>query len=108
MNNLDIILFTLLGSIGSLFFKLATLKSKKAIQIILSPYLYIGVIFYFFSIIINTIVIRNYKYSFVLPLTSITYIWTFVFSYFFLKENITRYKIIGISLIFLGALVLSW
>lgn len=43
----------------------------------------------------------------VLPLTSITYIWTLVISYKFLKEKITFKKIIGIILIIVGAIIIA-
>jgi len=42
----------------------------------------------------------------VLPLTSITYIWTMLVSYLALKEKITKNKIIGVILICVGAVLL--
>jgi uncharacterized membrane protein len=51
-------------------------------------------------------VLRFMEYSVVLPLTSITYIWTMLVSYLFLKEKITARKIAGVCLIVIGATVL--
>ena len=46
-------------------------------------------------------------YSVILPLTSLTYIWTMVLSYFILKERITVKKIAGVCLILVGAIIIS-
>lgn len=62
---------------------------------------------YLASALLNIYVLRYLDYSVVLPLTSFTYIWTMVFSYFILKEKITGKKIIGVALILAGAAAVS-
>ena len=57
--------------------------------------------------LINIFVLRHLDYSVVLPLTSITYIWTMILSYITLKEKISNKKIIGVCLIVVGALILA-
>ena len=52
--------------------------------------LYIGGFLYLASAILNIWLLRYLEYSVVLPLTSLTYIWTMVFSYMILKEKITK------------------
>ena len=46
-------------------------------------------------------------YSVVLPLTSITYIWTMLVSFLFLKEHISVKQIIGVSMIVVGAVLIT-
>lgn len=101
-----IILMTLLGSIASLFLKRST-GGGSILSIIKNYNFYLGGILYFLSALINIIVLKNMEYSIVLPLTSITYIWTMFISYLVLKENISLKKIAGIVLIVVGAIVIS-
>ena len=85
------------GSVASLFLKKAS-GTEGLLALIKNPYLYIGGDLYLFSVL---------EYSVVLPLTSLTYIWTMVLSYFILKEKITKKKIGGVILILIGAICVS-
>ena len=96
---------TVLGSFASLFLKKAS-GNIKMIEIILNKNLYIGGIMYIIAAILNILVLRYMEYSVVLPLTSITYIWTMLISYKILKENISRKKVMGVCLIIVGAIVI--
>lgn len=98
-----ILLFTLLGSYGSFCFKKAA-NEADIIKIIAAPRLYIGGIFYLVSMLLNIYTLKYMPYNIVFPLTSITYIWTLIFSKIFLKEKITNRKLIGITLLCLGAI----
>lgn len=101
------LIFTLAGAFGGLCFKKAVSSSDKIIKTFLSPYLYIGGLLYVLGAILNIIVLKELRYTVVLPLTSITYIWTILISYFILNERITSKKIIGILLIITGAIILG-
>lgn len=103
---LNILVFTLLGSFGGFFFKKST-KSPTIFGIIKSPFLYIGAAFYGIGAILNIIELKYLPYSVVLPITSITYIWTLVISYFLLKEKITKFKMVGVGLIIGGAIFIG-
>ena len=110
MNNAIIYLLlligTLLGAFGGFYLKKST--GKEGISgIILSPFLYIGGFSYLISAVLNIIVLKYLPYSVVLPLTSITYIWSLVIAYYFLKEKITKVKIYGIVCIIIGAIFIS-
>ena len=109
MNNavciLIIIGMTLLGSFASLFLKKAS-GSDKIIELIKNKNLYIGGIMYVIAALLNIYVLKFMEYSIVLPLTSITYIWTMIISYKILKEKITKKKIIGVLCITLGAVII--
>jgi drug/metabolite transporter (DMT)-like permease len=100
-----IIFMTMLGASAGFFLKKASGK-KGLKEMLLNINLYIGGILYLVSALINIAVLRYMDYSVVLPLTSITYIWTMLISYFVLKEKITRKKIIGICAVVCGAVLL--
>ena len=93
---------TFAGSLASIFLKKAS--SSDCIACILKNIsLYIGILLYGISAIVNIFVLKKLDYSVVLPLTSITYIWTMFLSCIILKESISRKKIIGVILIIVGA-----
>ena len=94
------------GSVASLFLKKAS-GTEGLLALIKNPYLYIGGDLYLFSAVLNIWILRVLEYSVVLPLTSLTYIWTMVLSYFILKEKITKKKIGGVILILIGAICVS-
>lgn len=103
---LCLIIMTVMGSLAALFLKKASV-SKDIRSLFFNSNFYIGGSLYFLSALINIYVLRFLQYSVVLPLTSITYIWTMIISYFILKERINTKKIIGVLLIVIGALVLT-
>ena len=100
-----ILLMTILGAIAGLFLKRAS-GTAGLLSILRNPNLYVGGILYLIAALVNVYVLRFLEYSIVLPLTSITYIWTMVVSYIFLQEKITKRKIVGVSLIIAGAIIL--
>ena len=97
---------TLLGSAASLFLKKAS-NSENIIVMIKNINLYIGGLLYFISAVMNIWILRYLEYSVVLPLTSLTYIWTMFLSYIILKEKITKKKALGVMLILIGAICVS-
>ncbi len=101
-----LIFMTLCGAIASLFLKRAS-GTEGVLKMFLNINLYIGGGLYLISAILNVYILRYLDYSVVLPLTSITYIWTMVLSYMILKEKITVKKIVGVVLILIGAVFVS-
>lgn len=104
---LCLIIMTLMGSFGALFFKKSTNNITNIKSLIFNKNLYIGGVLYLASAFINIYVLRYLPYSVVLPLTSITYVWTMIISYFALKEKISSKKIAGVVLIIAGAAALT-
>lgn len=100
------LLMTLLGSVASLFLKKAS-GTSGIVAMLKNVNLYIGGFLYLASAVLNIWILRYLDYSVVLPLTSLTYIWTMVLSYFILKEKITGKKIGGVALILIGAVLVS-
>lgn len=70
-------------------------------------YLYYGGILYILAAILNIFVLKYLEYSIVLPLTAITYIWTMLISKIYLKEKITKLKILGVILIVIGSYLIT-
>lgn len=104
---LSVVLMTMLGSLGAVCFKKTTLSQGSGILALLKDkWLYFGGVLYVSGAIFNIIALRFLDYSVVLPLSSITYVWTIFFSYKFFKEQINKYKIIAICFIILGVVLL--
>lgn len=69
--------------------------------------LYVGGLFYLASAIINIYVLRYLDYSVVMPMMSITYIWSTLLSAVILKEPLTVRKITGLLLMLLGVILIA-
>ena len=102
----ELLVMTLLGSVASLFLKRAS-GEAGIIAMIKNINLYVGGFLYLLSAVINIWVLKWLDYSVVLPLTSLTYIWTMILAYLILKEKITKRKIAGVILILIGAVCVS-
>lgn len=94
---------TFLGALGGLMLKKVSTVSGGSTKLV---FFILGCAFYGLGAILNVLALKLAPYTVVFPLSSVTYIWTFVFSYFYLKESLNRYKLIGLSLILLGATVI--
>ncbi|MCL2763698.1 MAG: EamA family transporter [Treponema sp.] len=106
INYLIIVVMTLTASFAGFFLKKSA-GSVSVKNIILNKYLYIGGILYTITAIINIWILQKLPYSVVVPLGSITYIWTLIISYLFLKEKINTKKIIGILFIITGVVCIN-
>lgn len=103
---INLLIMTMLGSVASLFLKKAS-GGEGVLAMLKNANLYIGGCLYLASAVLNIWILRYLDYSVVLPLTSLTYIWTMVLSYLILKEKITKKKIGGVVLIMIGAICVS-
>lgn len=110
MNKLVLVILMILDSVvgayGALQLKMGaekiTLKIKKIHQNFLNKKLIYGVFLYGASFCLFVFLLKDQELSMLYPLTSITYIFTILFSYWILRENITKYKIIAVFFIILG------
>lgn len=102
----SLILMTIIGAFAGYCLKKAS-NDKNWRTVLLQPWLYGGGALYLIAAWINVIVLKYLQYSVVLPLTSITYVWTLIISHYFLHEHIGREKIIGVVLIMLGAVLVN-
>ncbi|WP_310196946.1 EamA family transporter [Neobacillus niacini] len=96
---------TFFGSLGGYFFKKASSHSLGFNKGFLFN-LCLGGFFYVLGALLNILLLKYLPYTIVYPLTSITYLWTMILSYFLLSEKINYKKIGGVSLIGLGSFLL--
>ncbi len=101
-----LIIMTIIGSFASYFLKKAS-GTSNFFMMLKNINLYLGGFLYLLSAILNIYVLKYLDYSVVLPLTSITYIWTMFLSYKLLNEKISKNKLIGVFMIFTGAILIS-
>lgn len=101
-----LLMMTLLGASASLFLKKAS-AAGGVLSLFKNAHFYIGGFLYLSAAILNIWILRYLDYSVVLPLTSLTYIWTMILSALILKERITKKKIGGIVSILFGATLVS-
>ena len=97
---------TLAGSLGSYYLKLASGKSRLD-EMLKAPQLYIGGALYCAGCLLNILLLRFVDYSVALPLTSLTYVWTLFISRKRLNEPLTARKLVGVGLIFAGAVFVA-
>ena len=101
-----LLIMTVMGSVASLFLKKAS-GCDGIVGLLKNINLYIGGFLYVGSAVLNIILLRYLDYSVVLPLTSLTYIWTMIISHLVLKEKIGVKKMAGVALILVGAVLVS-
>jgi drug/metabolite transporter (DMT)-like permease len=102
-----IFILTFLGSLAALFLKKAS-ESKDIKTLILNINFYAGGALYCGAATINIYVLRYLTYSTLLPLTSLTYIWTMILSRAVLKEKLNPKKIFGVIGILIGAVLTAY
>lgn len=97
----------LLASLGSYYLKKCTLAGNSIIMFIKRPDFYLGGMLYTGSALLNLYLLKVLPYSLVVPLGSLTYLWTLFLSHHLLKEPITKRKLAGISLILTGVFLMA-
>lgn len=109
-----IILATLLGGIGQLFFKYAStsITGSKLItilqQIVFNRNTVIGVILYGLATILYIYALKHEELSTLAPLIALSYLWATLLGIIILGEQATLTKLLGLLLIVVGAaLVIS-
>lgn len=101
-----LLVMTIIGACASFCLKKAS-NAQGIQELFFAPMLYLGGSLYLLSAFLNIFILKHLDYSVVLPLTSITYVWTFLLSYFYLNEVITERKAYGIGLIILGSIIIA-
>lgn len=98
---------TFLGAMGALYLKKATMESATFLGMLKHCQIYIGGGLYVLSLILNIYLLYYLDYSVLLPLTSITYIWTLVIARVSLKETISISQVLGVLCISAGAVLIA-
>lgn len=108
---ITVIVLFLMGicaSFASCFLKKSTENCTSVFEIIKKPFLYVGVGLYVLSALLNIYLLRVLPYSVVIPLGSLTYIWTLIISNRLLGEKTTKCQIVGIVVILAGVSLIAW
>ncbi|WP_297521149.1 EamA family transporter [uncultured Clostridium sp.] len=100
-------IMTLFGALGAFYFKKGTDTLTGILSLFTNWKIYVGGFFYVTAAILNIIALKYLPYSVVIPLTSITYVWTLIIARLALGEKITIKKIIGIVLILIGSIYVA-
>lgn len=103
---LFLLIMTICGAFGGFFLKKGSQSISSFKKIVTNKHLYVGGGLYCIGAIINIILLRSIPYNIILPLNSITYIWTLFLAYFILKEKISKNKMVGICFIILGLYIM--
>ncbi|MDN4492523.1 SMR family transporter [Ureibacillus aquaedulcis] len=119
MNNLiTILLSVLLGSLGQVILKIGANKLGTLslawnslfydiFRIVKIPEIIIGLVLFGSSFLLWIKVLTKSDLSYAYPMVSLGYINVIVISYFLFNEQFTLMKVIGVSLIILGVIVLN-
>ena len=99
---ISLIAMTLIGAFASLVLK------KGCINLCIKTiyknlWIYIGGLLYLSTAFINIILLKYLDYTVVLPFTSLTYVWSAILAFVFLKEKIHKKQIMGLIMIVMGA-----
>ena len=97
---------TSVASFASFFLKKSSGAESK-IAILKSPYFYLGGMLYVVSSCLSIVLMQFLPYAIILPLGSLTYVWTMFISKWLLHEDITKRKLIGITVIITGVILLA-
>lgn len=98
-----------LGAFASYFFKNASamLAGPNIFVLLREKALWIGGGLYLVAAVNNIFLLGYLDYSILLPMSSITYIWTIIIAYKLLGERITARKVIGVAAVICGAALLA-
>lgn len=99
---------TCISSLASYFLKKSSPPDGgNKLKILLSPFFYLGGVMYVVAAAANIFLLQKLPYAVVLPLGSLTYIWTMIFSNRLLGEKITVRKILGMCIIIAGVVLVA-
>ena len=101
-----ILLSSFIGSFGAMLVKKVNTKQFWKLRWVLDGNFVFGVLLYGSSAIIYLLALRRGQVSFLYPLLAVSYIWVLIWSKIFLKEKISKKKILGVVLITIGILIM--
>jgi uncharacterized membrane protein len=103
-----LIVSLVIGTLGTLMLKKgASSFSLNPLKIIRNYFVICGLGFYSLSILTYSLALKHTSLSVLYPLTSLSYVFIFIFSVRFLGEKMTKAKIVGITFIILGSFLVA-
>ncbi len=112
-----VIISVFVGAFGQIYFKKGMVSTKiigmlntikSAVKVFSNPAVLLGLILYAISSILWLFAMTRLDISLMYPLTSLGYFITAIFASKMLGERVTSSRWIGISLIFLGSLLIMF
>jgi len=76
-------------------------------QVILSPWIWLGIAIYVFSLLLWLVVLSRTQVSLAYPLTSLGYVLNAVAAYYLIGEHISFLRVTGILVIVFGVILLA-
>jgi drug/metabolite transporter (DMT)-like permease len=82
-------------------------SNLSVFDLLRTKFFYIGGFLYLIAAANNIFLYGYLDYSILLPMSSITYIWTMIVAYKLLREKITAKKLAGVAAIIIGVVLLA-
>jgi multidrug transporter EmrE-like cation transporter len=99
---IEIFIISLANAVGQVFLKKAELKTFGW-EMFSNKFVWVGALIYVAAFWFWVKIINQAEMSAAIPIfTSIVYVFTIIFAWYFFKEQITVFKILGTFLILLG------
>lgn len=96
------------GSFGAVFLKAGAGSVRLNLRsLVFNPRLALGVALFVGSSVFYLLGLRQGELSVLYPLVSLGYVWTLIWSRLFFGEPFTRNKLLGLSLILLGIMLIG-
>ena len=113
-----VLLFSFLIVTGQVLWKLAIDKNgglinsdstniQNIFNLLSSPYMLSGVVIYMCATVFWMYLLGEYEYSFIYPMSSMTFVMSLFFASYVFDEEITLFKIIGVLIIMLGVFIVT-
>jgi drug/metabolite transporter (DMT)-like permease len=103
-----VLLMSILSALGAYFLKVAANKTESNRNLARHPELWLGIFLYLAGAACIILLMQRIEYSVAVPLGALTYLFSLLFGHWWLKEKITRSRILGVLLIVAGVAVLSF
>jgi drug/metabolite transporter (DMT)-like permease len=103
-----IIIGTFFTSIGQILLKKSSTTIVRSIKVNLTNYiLLLGVGVYFISMLFNIYALKGAELTVLVPITSLSYVWTILLSLFIFKESMNKYKWVGLFVVLFGIVIIT-
>jgi len=87
--------------------KLGKINLKGIIKMMLKPKIILGLTIYAASALIWILVLSNTEVSYAFPFIALGYVGTTILSYMILNEKVNKKRIIGITIIIIGVILVG-
>ncbi len=102
-----VLVASFIGSFGAVFLKAGSNRANGIWTLLVNPRLALGVFLYLVSTVFYLMGIRHGELSVLYPMVSLGYVFTLLWSRRIFKEAFTREKLLGLSLVLLGIVLLG-